>query len=107
MTTFTTSQFNHIGKCVAYKADQGIQISVDELLDLIERNKLVTWIEENICSLDFWNDDAKRVMDVEFSSIANCYDFCIENNGMALLIAYCFAFIDCLPSRTVKDISRD
>lgn len=93
MTTFTTSQFNHIGKCVAYKADQGIQISVDELLDLIERNKLVTWIEENICSLDFWNDDAKRVMDVEFSSIANCYDFCIENNGMALLIAYCFAFI--------------
>ena len=107
MSNFTTSQFNYIGKCVAYKEDQGVQISVDELLDLIERNKLVTWIEQNICSLDFWDNDARRVMDVEFSSIANCYDFSIENNGMSLLIAFCFAFIDCLPSITVKDISRD
>lgn len=104
MTTFTTSQFNYIGKCVAYKADQGIQISVDELLDLIERNKLVTWIEENICSLDFWDSDARRVMDVEFTSIASCYDFGIESDGMARLIAYCLAFIDNLPSRTIEDI---
>lgn len=104
MTTFTTSQFNYIGKCVAYKADQGLQISVDELLDLIERNKLVTWIEENICSLDFWDSDARRVMDVEFTSIASCYDFGIESDGMARLIAYCFAFIDNLPSRTIEDL---
>lgn len=104
MTTFTTSQFNYIGKCVAYKADQGLQISVDELLDLIERNKLVTWIEENICSLDFWDSDARRVMDVEFTSIASCYDFGLESDGMARLIAYCFAFIDNLPSRTIEDL---
>jgi hypothetical protein len=104
MTTFTTSQFNYIGKCVAYKADQGLQISVDELLDLIERNKLVTWIEENICSLNFWDSDARRVMDVEFTSIASCYDFGIESDGMARLIAYCFAFIDNLPSRTIEDL---
>ena len=104
MTEFKTLHFSYIGKNAAYKQDKGLRISVDELLDLIEGNKLLPWIELNICSLDFWDNDARRVMDVEFISIANCYDLGIDGDGVALLIAYCFAFIDNLPSRTVEDL---
>ena len=104
MTEFKTWHFSYIGRNATNKQDKGLRISVDELRDLIEGNKLLPWIELNICSLDFWDSDARRVMDVEFTSIASCYDFGIESDGMARLIAYCFAFIDNLTSRTIEDI---
>lgn len=104
MTEFKTWHFSYIGKNATNKQDKGLRISVDELLDLIEDKKLLSWIELNICSLDFWDSDARSIMDVEFTSIASCCDFGIEGDGMARLIAYCFAFIDNLPSRTIKDL---
>lgn len=104
MNRFETWHFSYIGKHAAYKQDGGLSIKVDELLDLIEKGKLIPWIELNICSLDFWDNDAKRVMEIEFFSIANCENFGIETDGMARLIAYCFAFIDNLPTRTVADL---
>ncbi len=104
MVKFTTSQFCYIGTQIAIKQDKGLHISVDELTELIDNNKLLPWIELNICSLDFWDTDARRVMDVEFWSIANCYDFGIENDGLARLSAYCFAFTANLPTRTLADL---
>ena len=65
---------------------------------------LVSWIEKNVCVVDFWNDDMKRVMDVEFDSLANCKDFGIQKDGTALLIAFCFAFAQNLPTRTIHDL---
>lgn len=104
MVKFEQWHFVYIGQHIANKQDKGLHISVDELTELIENNKLLPWIELNICSLDFWDTDARRVMDVEFWSIANCYDFGIENDGLARLSAYCFAFAKDLPSRTLADL---
>lgn len=104
MVKFTEEQFVYLGLRIANKQDKGLHISVDELTELIENNKLLPWIELNICSLDFWDTDARRIMDVEFWSIANCYDFGIENDGLARLSAYCFAFTANLPTRTLADL---
>lgn len=104
MTKFEQWHFVYIGQHIANRQDKGLHISVNELTELIENNKLLPWIELNICSLDFWDTDARRVMDVEFWSIANCYDFGIENDGLARLSAYCFAFTKDLPSRTLADL---
>ncbi len=64
------------------------------------------WLKstKNVCVVDFWNDDMKRVMDVEFDSLANCKDFGIQKDGTALLIAFCFAFAQNLPTRTIHDL---
>lgn len=104
MTEFKEWHFSHIGTHLAYKQDKGLRISVSELLNLIESNNLIQWIETNVCGIDFWDVEAKYVMNEEFSSIANCYDYGIENDGIARLIAYCFAFVNNLPSRTIKDL---
>lgn len=104
MKEFQTWHFSYIGRHTAYKQDKGLQISVSELLDLIEEQKLISWIELNICNLDFWDDETKRVMNEEFCSIANCYDFGIDTDGLARLTSYCFAFIDNLPSRSIEDL---
>lgn len=61
-------------------------------------------LKKNVCVVDFWNDDMKRVMDVEFDSLANCEDFGIQKDGIALLIAFCFAFAQNLPTRTIHDL---
>ena len=104
MVKFTEKQFAYLGLSIANKQDKGLRLSVTELRTLIKGGKLIPWIELNICSLDFWDNDARRVMEVEFFSIANCEDFGIETDGMARLIAYCFAFINNLPTRTVADL---
>lgn len=104
MVKFTEKQFAYLGLSIANKQDKGLRLSITELRTLIEEGKLIPWIELNICSLDFWDNDARRVMEVEFFSIANCEDFGIETDGMARLIAYCFAFINNLPTRTVADL---
>lgn len=104
MTTFKTSDFSFIGRNLACKQDKGLHLDAAKLEELISNKKLLPWIELNICALDFWDNDARRIMDEEFASMANCYDFSINNDGMAMLIAYCFAFIDNLPSRTMADL---
>ena len=104
MAKFTAEQFVYLGLRITNKQDKGLRLSVTELRTLIEGGKLIPWIETNICSLDFWDTDARRVMEVEFWSIYDCYDFGIDNDGMARLIAYCFAFINNLPTRTVADL---
>ena len=44
-------------------------------------------------------------MNVEFESLLNAYGtFDIENNGLSLLIFYCFVFVDNLPTRTIEDL---
>lgn len=104
MTEFKIWHFSYIGKRAADKQDKGLKITADELSNLIKDEKLLSWIELNICSLDFWDSDARRVMNEEFAAINNCYDFKINDDGMALLMAYCFIFIDHLPSRTIEDL---
>lgn len=104
MVDFKIWHFSYIGKHAACKQDKGLSISTDELINLIEKDKLIPWIESNICVIDFWDDDAKKVMNAEFRAITDCHDFGIENDGISLLIAYCFAFIDNLPSRIIEDL---
>lgn len=104
MTEFKTWHFSYIGRYAAYKQDKGLKISTNEISDLIESNKLIPWIEFNICHLDFWDNDAKRVMNEEFAAIENCHDFDLNNDGLSLLMTYCFIFIDRLPSRTIEDL---
>ena len=104
MIQFTQSQFSYIGERIAYQQDKGLRLSVDELTNLVEGRKLIPWIELNVCSVDFWDDDAKKVMEVEFESIFNCYTFGIETDGLARLMAYCFSFMDNLPTRSIEDL---
>lgn len=104
MIEFKISHFTFIGRQATYKQDKGLQISVKELVRLIEDGKILPWIEQNICSLDFWDKEAKQVMVEEFRSLENCDDFGIENDGMSLFISYCFIFINHLPSRKKEDI---
>ena len=104
MVKFTEEQFVYLGLRIANKQDKGLRLSVRELKNLIESESLIHWIETNICNIDFWNIDEKKVMEVEFWSINNCYDFGIETDGMARLIAYCFAFKENLPTRTIEDL---
>ncbi|OUN60615.1 hypothetical protein [Alistipes sp. An66] len=104
MNEFTTSQFCYIGMHLANKQDNGLHISADEITQMAQEHTLVSWIEKNVCVVDFWNDDMKRVMDVEFDSLANCEDFGIQKDGIALLIAFCFAFAQNLPTRTIHDL---
>ena len=75
MVKFSEEQFVYLGLRIANKQDKGLRLSVAELKELVEGEKLIPWIELNICSLDFWDNDARRVMEVEFWSIYNCYDF--------------------------------
>lgn len=44
-------------------------------------------------------------MNVEFESLLNAYGtFDIENNGLSLLIFYCFVFVVKLPTITLDDL---
>lgn len=104
MVKFEVGQFVYLGMRIANKQDKGLRLSITELKKMLEAEQLISWIEENICHLDFWDNETKQVMEVEFYSIANCYDFGIETDGLARLSAYCFAFIENLPKRTIKDL---
>ncbi len=104
MGKFEVGQFIYIGMRIANRQDKGLDLSVCELKRMVDAEQLIPWIEENICKLDFWDNETKQVMEAEFCSIANCYDFGIETDGLARLTAYCFAFIENLPKRTIKDL---
>ena len=72
---------------------------------VIDTYKLIIWIEANVCILDLWDRDNKKIMNVEFESLLNAYGtFDIENNGLSLLIFYCFVFVDNLPTRIIEDL---
>lgn len=104
MVKFTSSQFSHIGQRIAYKQDKNLSLTVDELLGLVKERKLLPWIELNICSLDFWDGEARQIMEVELEVLAYDEFFGIENNGLSLLMAYCYYYMENLPTRTLEDL---
>lgn len=105
MKEFTKKQFILLGQKIAVNQDAGLKLSVEELEKLINTHKLISWIETNVCILDLWDRDNKKIMNVEFESLLNAYGtFGIENDGLSLLIFYCFVFVDKLPTRTLDDL---
>lgn len=105
MKEFTKKQFILLGQKIAVNQDAGLKLSVEELEKLINTHKLISWIETNVCILDLWDRDNKKIMNVEFESLLNAYGTLgIENNGLSLLIFYCFVFVDKLPTRTLDDL---
>ena len=105
MKEFTKKQFILLGQKIVVNQDAGLKLSVEELEKLINTHKLISWIETNVCILDLWDRDNKKIMNVEFESLLNAYGtFGIENNGLSLLIFYCFVFVDNLPTRTIEDL---
>ena len=105
MNNFTQNQFVFLGQNLIVKQNVGLKLSIKELEELIETHKLIAWIETNVCILDLWDRDNKKIMNVEFESLLNAYGtFGIENDGLSLLIFYCFVFVDKLPTRTLDDL---
>ena len=104
MKNFNTSDFCYLGMYLAKQQDKGLRISADEITQMAMDHTLVSWIEKNVCIMAPWDNDMKRVMDVEFDVLAGCEDFDIQKDGIALLIAFCFAFAKNLPTRTIHDL---
>lgn len=104
MLKFTIHQFCYIGMHLAIKQDKGLCISADEVTQMAIDHNLVLWIERNVCAVDFWNDDMKRVVDAEFSALVDCEDFGIQQDGIALLMVLCLVFTKNLPTRTIHDL---
>ena len=105
MKNFTKNHFILLGQKLAMKQDAGLNLSIEELEELIKTHKLITWIETNVCVMDLWDSDNKKIMNVEFESLLNSYGtFGIKNDGLSLLIFYCFVFVDMLPTITLDDL---
>lgn len=90
--------------------DMGKSVPVDEIVDKCEDYSLIAWLNENTPkTISLWDRETKIIMAEEFASIANAVNyenkFSIYNNGIALLIAYCFVFIQNPPTRNVSDCS--
>lgn len=88
--------------------DKGEYLSFEDLYKMAEEETLIDWLEKK-CQRDFhWDSDDKKIMSAEFFSLVNATDaernFRITNNGISLLVAYCFKFIQNPPSRTIEDI---
>ena len=107
MKEFTKTQFVSLGQKIAVKQDAGLKLSIEELEKLINTHKLISWIETNVCIVDLWDSDNKKIMNVEFESLLNSYGtFGFKNDGLSLLIFYCFVFVDRLPTRTLDDFIK-
>ena len=105
MKEFTKTQFVSLGQKIAVKQDVGLKLSIEELEKLINTHKLISWIETNVCIVDLWDSDNKKIMNIEFESLLNSYGtFGIKNEGLSLLIFYCFVFVNMLPTRTLDDL---
>lgn len=97
---FTSNQFAFIIKNALIYIDKGQNIiSVEEVENIIESKKLLPWIEFNICSLDFWDNSQRQIMEENFYLLLRTEDFGIKNNGVLLLIQFCNIFSINLPTK--------
>ncbi len=87
--------------------DKGESFSVSDILNKAENKTLIPWLEKKI-DMSLWDNEDKKIMSVEFESLANVIDperkMGVSNNGLCLLVAFCFEFIQNPPTRTLKDL---
>lgn len=106
------TELNHQPRCfctlgfqINALVDKGESCSVSEILKMAEGGTLIGWLEEKI-DMSLWDDEDKIIMSVELASLSNCTatgDFGINNNGLSMLVAFCFEFIQNKPSRNIKN----
>lgn len=88
--------------------DQGKSTTLDEMIDMCDNYSIIGWLNNNVPNaMSLWDDETKIILAEEFASIATAVDserkMLVSNNGICLLIAFCFAFIDCHPTRCLDD----
>lgn len=88
--------------------DEGKSIPVEDVYRMCSDRTLIDWLDINCrSSISMWDEETKKIMAVEFDSLANCYtadDLGVKNNGVAFILAMCLEFIDNKPSRKIEDI---
>lgn len=105
---FQPGIFTMLGYELNSLIDQGQSLTLDKMLEMCEDYTVIGWLNNNVPNaLSLWDDDTKIIMAEEFASMANAVDcerkMLVTNNGICLLVAYCFAFIDNPPSRNLED----
>ncbi|MEG1563034.1 MAG: hypothetical protein RR365_04820 [Bacteroides sp.] len=94
--------FVYLGVHLNSLLDKGETWNIADILFKAEQETLVSWLETQLDMSPFDTDD-KRVLSEEFASLANAVDaekkMGVSQNGICLLIAYCFELIQNKPTR--------
>ena len=98
------SCYTLLGFQLARLADKGLKVSAKEILDLCYNHTLIMWLESKGVDFSLWSNEDKEIMNEEFDALASTEDFGIENDGIILLMAFCYEFIGNPPTRTVEDL---
>lgn len=105
---FQPGIFTLLGLEVNSLLDKGEYLSLDEVHKMCDDYSIIEWLSnKGFQTMGFWDDETKIIMAEEFCAISNSVDeerkLYVHNNGIALLAAYCFEFIQNPPSRTRSD----
>lgn len=101
---FQPGIFSLLGLEVNSLLDKGESLSIDEVHKMCDDYSIIEWLSnKGFQTMGFWDDETKIIMAEEFRAISCCVDeerkLLIHNNGLALIVAYCFEFIQNPPSR--------
>ena len=105
---FQPGIFTQLGLEINSLIDNGGFISKKEVHQMCDDYSIMEWLSKNAArTIGLWDDETKIVMAEEFCSISNSCDdegeLLVHNNGLSLLVAYCFEFIQTPPSRKRSD----
>ncbi len=105
---FQPGIFSLLGFEINSLIDNGESLPKDEVHKMCDDYSIIEWLSnKGFASMTSWDDETKIIMAEEFCALSNVSDdegkFLIQNNGLCLLVAYCFEFIKNPPSRDRKD----
>jgi hypothetical protein len=92
----TQLRYSILGTQVIALLDRGASHSVDEVKEQIDKDGLFLWLHEKEPEIDqsLYNDEDRDAMQKFFRHLGDAADarrkYGIEDNGLCLLLAYCF-----------------